>query len=57
MAGLSAQPIGWPAIRYRAPSELPLDEDVLRRLPDELRLTLAHLTLGLSFDASDLFRK
>jgi hypothetical protein len=57
LAGLSAQHIGWSAIRYRAPSEEPLPDDVLRRLPDELRLTSVHLTLGLSFDAGDLFIK
>ena len=57
LVGLSAQRIGWSAIRYRAPSEEPLADDVLRRLPDALRLTLVHLTLGLSFDASDLFTK
>lgn len=57
LAGLSAQHIGWSAIRYREPSEEPLDEAVLSRLPDQLRLSLVHLTLGLSFDATELFTK
>lgn len=57
LAGASAQHIGWSAIRYRAPSEQPLSVDVLRRLPDELRLTSVHLMLGVSFDASDLFAR
>lgn len=55
LVGMSAQHMGWSAIRYRAPSEEPLPDAVLRRLPDQLRLTSVHLTLGLSFDASDLF--
>jgi hypothetical protein len=57
VTGLSAQHLGWSAIRYRAPSEEPLPDDVLRRLPDRLQLTSVHLMLGLSFDASDLFTK
>jgi hypothetical protein len=57
LAGMSAQHIGWSAIRYRAPSEEPLPDDVLRRLPDTLGLTSVHLMLGLSFDASDLFTR
>lgn len=57
MAGVSAQHIGWSAIRYRAPSEEPLPDDVLRRLPSTLQLTSVHLMLGLSFDASDLFAR
>jgi len=36
---------------------LPLPDDVLRQLPDELRLKSVLLTLGVSFDASDLFGK
>jgi hypothetical protein len=36
---------------------LPLPDTVLRRLPDELRLTSVHLNLGVSFDAGDLFGK
>jgi hypothetical protein len=55
IAGMSAQHIRWSSIRYRAPSELPLSDAVLRRLPNELRLTSVHLNLGVSFDASDLF--
>jgi hypothetical protein len=55
IAGMSAQHIRWSSIRYRAPSELPLSDAVLRRLPDGLRLTSVHLNLGVSFDASDLF--
>jgi hypothetical protein len=57
LSGISAQHIRWSSIRYRAPSELPLPDPVLRRLPDSLRLTSVHLQLGLSFDASDLFGK
>ena len=41
----------------REPSEAPLSDDVLRQLPDGLRLTTVHVTLGVSFDASDLFGK
>lgn len=55
--GMSAQCIRWSAIHYRTPSEQPLPDVVLRRLPDGLRLTSLHLILGLSFDASDLFAK
>ncbi len=55
IGGISAQHIRWSSIRYRGPSELPLPEAVLRRLPDGLRLTSLHLTLGVSFDATDLF--
>ena len=55
IGGISAQHIRWSSIRYRAPSEAPLSDAVLRRLPDALRLTSVHLTLGVSFDAIDLF--
>ncbi len=55
VGGMSAQHIRWSSIRYRAPSESPLPDAVLRRLPDGLRLTSLHVTLGVSFDASDLF--
>jgi hypothetical protein len=55
IGGVSAQYIRWSSIRYRAPSESPLSDAALRRLPDELRLTSVHLNLGVSFDASDLF--
>jgi len=57
IGGIGAQHIRWSSIRYRAPSELPLPDAVLRRLPDRLRLTSVHLSLGVSFDASDLFGK
>ena len=57
IGGISAQHIRWSSIRYRAPSELPLPDAVLRRLPEGLRLTSVHLNLGVSFDASDLFGK
>ena len=57
IGGISAQHIRWSSIRYRAPSELPLPDATLRRLPDGLRLTSVHLQLGVSFDASDLFGK
>jgi len=57
IGGISAQHIRWSSIRYRAPSELPLDDAVLQRLPDGLRLTSVHINLGVSFDASDLFGK
>ena len=57
ISGISAQHIRWSSIRYRAPSEAPLPDAVLRRLPDGLRLTSVHLSLGVSFDASDLFGK
>ncbi len=57
IGGISAQHIRWSSIRYRAPSELPLPDAVLRRLPDALRLTSVHFSLGVSFDASDLFGK
>jgi hypothetical protein len=57
IGGISAQHIRWSSIRYRAPSELPLSDAVLRRLPDGLRLTSVHFNLGVSFDASDLFGK
>jgi hypothetical protein len=55
IGGLSAQHIRWSSIRYRAPSEAPLPDAVLRRLPNELGLTSVHLSLGVSFDASELF--
>jgi hypothetical protein len=57
ISGISAQHIRWSSIRYRAPSEAPLPDAVLRRLPDALRLTSVHWNLGVSFDASDLFGK
>ena len=57
IGGISAQHIRWSSIRYRAPSEAPLPDAVLRRLPDGLRLTSVHFNLGVSFDASDLFGK
>ena len=57
IGGISAQHIRWSSIRYRAPSELPLSNAALRRLPDGLRLTSVHLNLGVSFDAIDLFGK
>jgi hypothetical protein len=55
IGGISAQHIRWSSIHYRAPSELPLSNAVLRRLPEGLKLTSVHLNLGVSFDASDLF--
>jgi len=57
IGGVSVQHIRWSSIRYRAPSELPLADPVLRRLPEEFRLTSVHLHLGVSFDAGDLFGK
>ena len=57
IGGVSLQHIRWSSIRYRAPSELPLADPVLRRLPEEFRLTSVHLNLGVSFDAGDLFGK
>jgi hypothetical protein len=57
IVGISAQHIRWSSIRYRAPSEAPLPDAVLRRLPDALRLTSVNFSLGVSFDASDLFGK
>ena len=57
IGGIGLQHIRWSSIRYRAPSEAPLPDDVLRQLPDGLRLTTVHVTLGVSFDASDLFGK
>ena len=57
IAGIGAQHIRWSSIRYRAPSDLPLPDDVLRRLPSGLALTSVHFSLGVSFDASDLFGK
>ena len=55
IGGVSAQHIRWSSIHYRAPSESPLPDAVLRRLPEGLRLTSLHVNLGVSFDASDLF--
>lgn len=55
IGGISAQHIRWSSIRYRQPSELPLPDAALRRLPEGLRLSSVHLNLGVSFDASDLF--
>jgi hypothetical protein len=57
IGGASVQHIRWTSIRYRAPSEAPLPDDVLRQLPDGLRFTTVHVILGVSFDASDLFGK
>jgi hypothetical protein len=57
LVGVSGQHLGWSAVRFRAPSEQPLPDEVLRRLPDRLQLTLVHLMAGLSFDASDLFAR
>ena len=57
IGGISVQHIRWSSIRYRAPSESPLPDAVLRRLPDGLSLTSVHLNLGVSFDASDPFGK
>lgn len=57
LGGLSAQHIRWSSIRYRAPSEQPLPDPVLRRLPEGLRLTSVHLILGVGFDASELFAR
>ena len=57
IGGISAQHIRWSSIHYRTPSELPLPDDVLRRLPAALRLTSVHFNLGVSFDASDAFGK
>jgi hypothetical protein len=57
IGGISAQHIRWSSLRYRAPSEAPLPDAVLRQLPDGLRLTTLYLSLGVSFDASDLFGK
>ena len=57
LGGMSAQHIRWSSIRYRAPSDLPLPDAVLRRLPDSLRLTTVHAILGVGFDASELFAR
>jgi hypothetical protein len=57
IGGMSVQHIRWSSIRYRAPSELPLSDVVLRRLPEGLRLTSAHVTFGVSFDATDPYGK
>jgi hypothetical protein len=57
IGGVSLQHIRWSSIRYRAPSEAPLPDAVLRQLPNDLRLTSVHLNLGVSFDAGDLFGK
>ena len=57
IGGVSVQHIRWSSLRYRAPSELPLPDAVLRQLPDGLSLTSVHANLGVSFDASDLFGK
>jgi hypothetical protein len=57
IAGVSARHIRWSSIRYRAPSEQPLPDAVLRRLPQSLRLTSVQLDFGVSFDARDLFGK
>ncbi|HET7249126.1 MAG TPA: hypothetical protein VFI79_04715 [Gemmatimonadales bacterium] len=55
IGGIGAQHIRWSSVRYRSPSELPLADPVLRRLPPSLRLTSVHVNLGVSFDATDLF--
>jgi len=57
LGGISAQHIRWSSLRYRSPSDTPLSSAALRALPDGLRLTSLHLSLGVSFDASDLFGK
>lgn len=57
IGGIGAQHVRWSSIRYRTPAETALPDAVLKRLPDALRLTSLHLSLGLSFDASDLFGK
>jgi hypothetical protein len=57
IGGISAQHIRWSSIHYRAPSDLPLPDEVLRRLPREFRLSSVHFNLGVSFDASDAFGK
>lgn len=57
IGGVSAQHIRWSSIHYRTPSDLPVPDDVLRRLPTALRLTSVHFNLGVSFDASDAFGK
>ncbi len=57
LIGLGVQHVRFSAIRYRAPSEAPLDDAVLQRLPDVLRLTSVHLTVGLSFDANQFFAR
>ncbi len=57
LGGVSAQHIRWSAIRYRTPSEQPLPDAALHRLPDGLRLTSVHLIFGVGFDASELFAR
>ena len=57
LGGVSALHIRWSEIRYRAPSEQPLPDAVLRRLPERLGLTAVHLILGVGFDASELFTR
>jgi hypothetical protein len=57
IGGISMQYIRWSSMRYRAPSELPLSDAIMQRLPEGLRLSAVHLNLGVSFDASDLFGK
>jgi hypothetical protein len=57
IGGISAQHIRWSSLRYSAPSEPPLSDAVLARLPNGLRLTSLHVQLGVSFDASDLFAR
>jgi hypothetical protein len=55
IGGVGVQHIRWSSIRYRAPSELPLPDAVLRRLPEGIQLTSVHFNLGVSFDATDPF--
>jgi hypothetical protein len=55
IGGISAQHIRWSSIHYRSPSDSPVPDAVLRRLPEGLRLTSLHMNLGVSFDATDLF--
>ena len=57
ITGVGAQHVRFSSIRYRSQSDLPLDDAVLRGLPDSLRLTSMFLKLGMSFDAGDLFGK
>ena len=55
--GVSARHIRWSAIHYRTPSEQPLPDAALRRLPTALRLTAVYLVVGMDFDAGELFAR
>jgi len=55
IGGISAQHIRWSALHFTSPSDQPLSEEVLRQLPESLRLTSVHVNLGIGFDVSDLF--